>query len=282
MPPSSTPKENQSTVSVMTSYFKLVFLLSSPLYLLTALAGFNILGPPDLCGLYITLATGVPCLAASILTSRQGGVTKRRQLYSKCFQVNKEKLQWCVVALLLGPLLYAISYGMVLSTVQNKDDIPPALIPFNLMTFPVVFLLLAIMASGEEMGWMGYAFEPIKRHYGDNALAAAWRLGIVWACWHVPFLVFLFPPPLLLTIPCQVLILIANRILCIWLYQNSSVLAVILFHASDNAVLVLPELKGVYSIAPCITFVVTALMVILLYDSQTLTRMRCYAQEKQA
>lgn len=51
------------------AFLGLVFFLSSPLYLLTILAGFHIVGLPELAMLYITLVTGLPCLAASILVA---------------------------------------------------------------------------------------------------------------------------------------------------------------------------------------------------------------------
>jgi membrane protease YdiL (CAAX protease family) len=84
--------------------------------------------------------------------------------------------------------------------------VPPALTP--LVALPVVFLFLFILAAGEEVGWMGYAFDSMQTRYG--ALHAALVIGIIWAFWHVPFFVFIMPDLFVLT--AQFLGLIGIRI----------------------------------------------------------------------
>lgn len=155
------------------------------------------------------------------------------------------------------------------------NDIPTVALNIPPLLLPIAGCAFILMAAGEEIGWMAYAFEPLKRVYGNNALAAALRLGVLWALWHLPFFPFLFPPPLTLTISCQVVTLIANRIVCVWLYQNSrkSTLAVILYHAADNAaLLVFPDFKAAFPLVPCATAVVTALLITISNDSATLTK----------
>jgi membrane protease YdiL (CAAX protease family) len=130
--------------------------------------------------------------------------------------------------------------------------IPPALAP--LVAFPAVFPLFFLLAAGEEVGWMGYAFEPMQTR--GNALSAALVLGAIWALWHVPFFVFT------------------------WIFNNTgkSVFATILFHAADNTALVtLPEIHantpwGGVLHCGVILFVVTG--VTFLWGPRTLARYR--------
>ena len=49
---------------------------------------------------------------------------------------------------------------------------------------PLIFVILFIAAIGEELGWMGYAFEPMQERFG--ALKASILLGISWALIHIP------------------------------------------------------------------------------------------------
>lgn len=265
-------------------YFGLVFLLSSPLYLLAILAGLRILGPPELGGLYIMLVTGIPVCAASILVTQQARTDndetaniQRRKLFRKSLHFDKSKVSWYVLAMVVGPCLTAVSKGIVMKLKEDDTPLPEAAIPLHPVIIPIAFLVFFIMAIGEEVGWMGCSFESLRHSQNDNALQASIMLGLVWSLWHLPFFFFLFPPPLLHTIPLQLITIIANRIFMVWLYQNSgkSVLAVILYHAADNvALVVFSDLKAVVPEIPCVLTVLLALVIVLLYDSQTLTKCR--------
>lgn len=267
------PEDTAASQPNVTRFFGLVFLLASPLYLLSALAGLKILGAPGLVGLCIGLAALTPLLSASILTRRASGRRGLDALHARCFHLHRDKFAWYGLALLLGPLLAAVSCGIVQ---QHVDEIPPPLVPFNLLSLPATLLIFCILASGEEVGWMGYAFDRMQAKSG--ALPAALVLGSLWALWHVPFYLVLLPP---LTVASQVLILLSDRVLACWLYNNThgSVLAVILYHAADNAVgLLLPDIRGASSpwgpVTMCLVTLVAASTVTLLMEGQTLTQFR--------
>jgi membrane protease YdiL (CAAX protease family) len=276
--PAEQQQHDDDDVALLTRFFGLVFLLSSPLYLLSILAGFHIVGPPELAMLYITLVTGIPCLAASILVKNKGA---RRNMYFTSFELHKDKVVWYVVALIIAPLMNVVTNVLVVRVVASSpEDIPTVAFDMPPLLLPIAGCAFIIMAAGEEIGWMTYAFEPLKRFHENNALRAAWRLGVIWALWHLPFFPILFPPPLSLTISSEIVILIANRIVCVWLYQNSSTLAVILYHAADNAALLFfPDFKAAFPLVPCVTAVVTALLIILWNDTATLTQCRLTKQQ---
>jgi membrane protease YdiL (CAAX protease family) len=52
--------------------------------------------------------------------------------------------------------------------------------PFLLV--PLLFVLFFILAIGEEVGWMGYAVDPMQDQW--SALTTSIILGLVSAIWH--------------------------------------------------------------------------------------------------
>ena len=181
------------------------------------------------------------------------------------------RTRWYIPALLLGPLIFALSVGWM----ELLDaPIQSAMLP--ILALPAVFAFVFLLAAGEEVGWMGYAAEPLQARHG--ALRAALILGVIWALWHLPFFVVLFPNPIALG--AQLLTLIGARILLVWIFNNTgrSVFAAILYHAADNsALMVFSDIKSTVplgSVVQCVLTLTAAFAVVLLWDSSTLTRLR--------
>jgi membrane protease YdiL (CAAX protease family) len=261
-----------NTNSSPATFFALTFLLSVPFYILNALAYLNIVGEPELGAVYIALFTVTPITAASILSLQRGRVSSLKALLRRVFDSKRiTKSQWYAAIFLLAPLIFLVSLGGLMLA---GLPIPPALAP--LVAFPAVFPLFFLLAAGEEVGWMGYAFEPMQTR--GNALSAALVLGAIWALWHVPFFVFMIPNPV--DFSTQVLTLIGTRVIVAWIFNNTgkSVFATILFHAADNTALVtLPEIHantpwGGVLHCGVILFVVTG--VTFLWGPRTLARYR--------
>ncbi len=254
------------------AFFVLTFLLSVPFYILNALAYLNVVFEPKMGALYVSLFTLTPITSASILTFRKSGRAGVKRLLGRIFDFRKiARSRWYVPLLLLEPLIYLLSLGVM---VLSGAPIPAALIPA--VALPAVFLFFFILAAGEEVGWMGYAFEPMQAQGG--ALRASLVLGMIWAVWHVPFFVFMMPEPVILL--AQVLTLVGTRVLAAWIFNNTgkSVFAAILFHASDNAALVtLPEVQAIVPWGAVMTsslVLVAAVVVTLLWGPGTLARFR--------
>lgn len=232
-------RDSSATADFPAAFFALTFLLSVPFYVLNALAHWRILGEPTLGPIYIASFTVTPIASAAILTFRRQGSRGVRELLKRIVDFGRiTDRRWYLLILLLGPLLVLLSLG---GMVSSGAAVPPALSP--VIALPVVFLLFFLMAAGEEVGWMGYAFEPMQAR--DGALGASLRLGAIWALWHVPLLVFLMPDAIVLG--AQVLTIIGNRVLVAWIFNNTgkSVFAAILFHAADNTALVtLPDVNA--------------------------------------
>jgi membrane protease YdiL (CAAX protease family) len=132
------------------------------------------------------------------------------------------------------------------------------------------------MAAGEEVGWMGYAFDSMQA--GSSTLRAALVLGMIWALWHVPFLFFMMPDPFVLSV--QILKIVVFRVLIAWIFNNTgkSVFAAILFHAVDNTALVtFPEVMTIKpwgSVLFCGHVIVAAVVVTLVCGGRSLAQYR--------
>jgi len=182
-------QESSSSGDFPAAFFSLTFLLSLPFYVLHALAHLRILGKPEIGPAYAVLFTGTPLVSAAILASRGQGRGGVKQLLRRTFDFKRITVRrWYAPVLFLAPLIFLLSIGGMF---LYGAPLPPSMAP--LIALPAVFLFFFLLATGEEVGWMGYAFEPMQTRAG--ALRAALVLGVVWALWHVPFFVFMMPDP---------------------------------------------------------------------------------------
>ncbi len=141
---------------------------------------------------------------------------------------------------------------------------------------PIYFVIFFIAAIGEEMGWTGYAIDPLQ-DWWRNALLASIFLGAMWAVWHlVPFIQTHNTP---IWVAGQDVHTVVLRVLIVWLYNNTgkSVFAAITFHAMANvSELVLFPIYGSYydPVIASIIMAITAVIVTFLWGSKTLARYR--------
>ncbi|MFC1939650.1 CPBP family intramembrane glutamic endopeptidase [Chloroflexota bacterium] len=254
------------------AFFVLTFIISLPFYILVALASQNIIFTPEMAFFFISLATLVPIAAALILTFKENGWDGAKKLLGRSFDLKRiAKKIWYVPALFLLPFVFMLALGLM---VLIGKPIPAAQFPVAVL--PVLFLVFFIMALGEEVGWMGYAFEPMQ--YQQNAFKATLVLGLIWAIWHVPLYIFMMTDPVFIV--AQVLCLLGIRFLLVWVFNNTggSVFAAILFHTVYNATNgVLPNYQVSTPLGIVITssfVLITAILVTILWGSKTMTRFR--------
>lgn len=198
-------------------------LLSAPFWALAYLAPIELLP-----GLPISaLGTFNPGLAALALSLWADGAAGARRLLSRIFDFGRIKnAGWWSVSLLAFPFIALLSYFILQTRAYD-----PALTPLD-WKIAVLFLVFLIFAFGEELGWAGYATEPLIARFGF--LKASLILGTVWAIWHYI--------PLLQVhrswdwIAWWSLITIGSRIIMVWLYTRGgkSVASNALFHAMIN------------------------------------------------
>jgi membrane protease YdiL (CAAX protease family) len=173
--------------------------------------------------------TFVPVTAAAILSYRHHGLTGVKGLLEKAWDYrNTRQRIWYVPALFLAPVIYVLSYA-----VMRLTGLPlPEPIAIPLLMTPVLFVMFFISDTGEELGWSGYAIDPMQNRWG--ALKASLVLGVVWAIWHT--IPFVQTGNSATWVAWQCLKTVAMRMVLVWIYNKTgkSVFAATLFHTTDN------------------------------------------------
>ncbi len=126
------------------------------------------------------------------------------------------------------PLIYFLSYVIMRWTGTPLPH--PIKIPF--LPAPVFFVMFLIGDWGEELGWTGYAIDPMQERWG--AAKAAVLLGVVWAIWHI--IPYVQAHHTAGWIAWWSLGVVATRVLIVWIYNQSgkSVFAATLVHVMGN------------------------------------------------
>jgi membrane protease YdiL (CAAX protease family) len=246
------------------TFFLLLFVLSVPFLLL---AGTPLPGPANLPVSALMLVC--PGLAASILIYREEGAGGVARLLARVVDFRKIGPIWYLPIVFLMPAIMLLSYGVMLLLGRPLPADP--YVPF--LMIPVFVPLFFIAAAFEEVGWMGYAADPLQKRW--SALATALVLGIVWAAWHLI-------PWILLNTPVwaagQALSTVALRVVIVWLYNNThgSVFAATLFHGMMNvAEFSFPNFGSHYD--PVVSGAITAAVAVavtVLWGAETLARWR--------
>jgi membrane protease YdiL (CAAX protease family) len=208
-------------------FFLLVFVLSVPFWLVDMLTqtprGIPINLPVS------SLMAFNPLIAALILTYRYNTSAGIKEIVKRALDYKRIKeRRWYVPIIFLAPAMLFLAYWamhLIGLPLPPQPNIPLLLVA---TLFPVFF----ISALGEEVGWLGYAIDPMQDRWG--ALKASIILGTVWGLWHLwGYLQLNDGPEWAIW---QFLGSIPLRILIVWLYNNTgkSILAGILFHAMIN------------------------------------------------
>jgi membrane protease YdiL (CAAX protease family) len=149
---------NPSQETLSLKYFLLVFVLSVPFW---AIGGNQLPLPMDLPVSALMFVT--PLIAASILVYQQAGFKGVKELLKKALDAHKTKNKlWYLPALLLTPLIYFLSFVIMRLTGMPLPD--PIQIPWLLA--PIFFAAYFVSATCEELGWMGYAVDPLQKRWG--------------------------------------------------------------------------------------------------------------------
>ena len=254
-------------------YFLLVFIISVPFWLIGAL-------PEDALRQLITINLPIsslmfvcPVIAAALLVYWQQGKAGVQQLLKKTFDYrNITNKLWYVAIISLVPFILVLSYIFM-----RLMNIPLPDVEIQFLIIAIFFVVFFVSAAGEELGWQGYAFEPMQDRWG--ALRAAIILGIIWAVWHI--VPYIQAERSASWIFWHCLSSVAMRVLIVWIYNNTgkSVFSAIMYHAMINvSIFLFPNLGSHYD--PVVTAVITwiiAGVVIFVWGPRTLAQYR-YAQ----
>jgi len=241
---------DQSQTAQPFKFFALAFALALPLYAISQLLGNRMPGGLPLP--ISALGALLPAVAAGILTYRQQGRAGVRQLFWRTFDYDRIRAKrWLVPLVLINPLVMLGSYF-----VMRLAGLPLPEPQIQWLAAPLLFGVFFIFGAGEELGWQGYAYEPLERRWGT--WKAALLLGLVWVAFHfIPDLQNRQP---LGWIAWHRLGTVLNRLLIVWFYRKTgrSVFAAILYHDLLNVSWILfPNNGSHYN--PMITTLLTAL-----------------------
>lgn len=251
------------------TFFALVFVLAVPFWLLGALAGGLTKALP--INLPISALMFVcPITAAVMLTYREHKSRGVGQLLERIFDLKRTRQKiWYVPTILIMPVIMIVSY-----VVMRLRGVPLPGPNIPLLAIPIFFLAFFIGALGEEVGWSGYAIDPLQVRW--DALPASLMMGGVWAIWHaVPYLQTHNGPAWIVW---QSIGTVGVRVILVWLYNNTgkSVLVTILFHDMLNvSEFLFPNYGSHYD--PAVTgilIIITAVIVTFFWGSKTLARFR--------
>lgn len=210
------------------TFFGLVFILALPFWVLGPVAQ-RFLGNAIPINLPVSALQFVcPLIAASILTGREHGSAGVKGLLKRAFDVGriKDKI-WYGVIFGLMPLAMVAEYGVL--RLMGLDVSAPH---FPVWLVPVFFAVFFLPALCEEVGWSGYALDPLQARW--TALGAGAVVGVVWAAWHV--VPNTQAPHTAAWLLGQFGNTVALRVLIVWLYNScgKSVFAAIAFHDMVN------------------------------------------------
>jgi len=104
-------------------------------------------------------------------------------------------------------------------------------------TVALLFLTQTLTSGLEEPGWRGFALPLMQRSM--TAERANWRLGFVWAAWHLPFLLYLYRDlpvwALPLTLAGFAMSIVAMGFVHAWVFNSTGSVALnVLLHGWAN------------------------------------------------
>jgi membrane protease YdiL (CAAX protease family) len=170
------------------AFFAVAFVLSWAIWVplaLDHLGAFRSRLPGGLVLAGRLLGTWGPALAATIvarLADGRGGVRALWGLLGRW----RVRWTWYAAALLVFPALLLLA-AFVYRLLPGAAHLPA--VPFSVTNLVVTAIVLAFSATGEEIGWRGFALPRLQR--STTALGASLLLGAVWTVWHLPFWVVL-------------------------------------------------------------------------------------------
>jgi membrane protease YdiL (CAAX protease family) len=235
------------------AFFILVYALSIPFWVSGALSQSQLLPGLPLSALGFVC----PLLAAAILVYRQEGRAGLSALLKRSFDIGRVKPKtWLLPVVLLQPCVMAFSYFVLR---MSGVSVPPP--QFSLLSALALLLAFFIGGLAEELGWMGYAIDPLQARFG--MLGASLLLGVVWSLWHYIPLLEVGRSAAFIT--WWTLGTLAYRVTIVWLYNHTgkSVFVAAFYHAMINLTWQLFPINGSYY-DPRVTGLIAAALAVLL------------------
>ncbi len=215
---------NELIVRSSLNFFVLVYVLSILFWALGALIALQLLPALPISALGFVS----PVVAAAILIHRKKGFAGIWDLLRRSFDLGRiGKKAWFILVLFFEPGVMVLSF-----VVMQFSGVPIPNPQISLLPFLALFVVFFVGGLGEELGWSGYAIDPLQTRYG--ALRASLILGVVWAVWHfIPLLEAQRSPEFIAWWSLET---VALKVIIVWLYNNTgrSVFVAAIFQAMIN------------------------------------------------
>lgn len=171
-----------------------------------------------------------PTISAVILSAMLGGWNAAIKLLSGFTRWRVHWFWYLAAFMMTGfPLLISVVYILLGNPIRGLQPDATAWSLLGLLGFTLISGPLS-----EEAGWRGFALPRLQQKY--SALTSSLILGVLWACWHIPFY---FEPDYAangMPLPIFMVVVTALSILFAWIYNNSggSLLLTMLAHFFFN------------------------------------------------
>lgn len=143
------------------------------------------------------------------------------------YRIWRFSITWYGLAILLIPLLFIVA-AMLTSSIQT------VWLPNSWYFDLASFAFLAVINSGEEIGWRGFAL-PRLLALNASPFWASLLLGTLWGAWHLPTYLIpgqsSFPLPLFLLLLCGLSLIYTT----LSARTGGSLIAAVLLHASTDS-----------------------------------------------
>lgn len=134
----------------------------------------------------VVLGAFAPSTMGILFTYLTHDRDNRRAFWRRVVSVRRIGWRWGLVILLVFPVVHGISmvtYALLGGSPPSLADASQTLVSPGLM-LQIVVANLIISGFSEELGWRGYALDPLQARWG--ALRASLLLGLVHSLWHLP------------------------------------------------------------------------------------------------
>lgn len=215
-----------------------------------------------LAGLLFFLGAIIPSLVAIALTVRKEGRTGLRTLLAGLRKWSVDA-HWYLFA--LGYMIAVKLAAAFVNRLALGEWPRFGQVPWYLMVVAIAFS--TPVQAGEEIGWRGYALPRLANHFG--LARASIVLGVIWACWHLPFFFIPGSDNFGQSFPLYLAAVTAISVAMAWVYfrTSGSLLLTMLMHAAINntAGIVTPAAptsatNPFYLNAPLVTWLVVGLL----------------------
>jgi membrane protease YdiL (CAAX protease family) len=214
-------------------------------------------------GLLIAFASWTPNLAAVVVTAVTKGKTEAKRLFTGW--LKRPVNHWWYLFGFTPILIAFVSVGLF--AILGDVSVPEVTTELNTSTFALMIFFHIIQgATGEELGWRGFALPGLQKRF--SPLVSAIILGLIVSGWHG--LLHLVSPT---GIPEWQfwLLMISYSVIVTWAYNKSkgSVLIAILFHFAFNFSLELVStrlglvpLESLFAIRTCIYSILAGILIL--------------------